>query len=104
MAQDNSSILVFILIAFFACGIVVALIMSVGEARMKTVLKTAQAQRRNPPPLAQFARSRPSLALGLKSDGSRLCPRLGCHTLNDSAARFCRRCGNALPPKMPSQT
>jgi hypothetical protein len=103
MAQDNSSILVFILIAFFASGIVVALIMSVGEARMKTVLKTAQAQRRDPPPLAEVARSSASLGPRPASVRSRLCPRLGCHTLNDSAARYCRRCGNPLPPKMPSQ-
>ena len=103
MQQDSYSILLFVLIAFFLCGIFVALMMSIGETRMKTALKAAQAQRRNPPPLAEVARSTSSLAPGLISNGSRMCPRLGCHTLNHSAARFCRRCGNALPPKMPSQ-
>lgn len=92
-----------ILLFLLVLTIGIALIMSVGEMRMKTMLKTAQAQRRNPPPLAELARSTSLLAPGLISDGSRLCPRLGCHMLNGSAARFCRRCGNALPPKMPSR-
>jgi len=97
--QDTYSILLFILIAIFVGGIVVALIMSVAETRMKTTLKRAQTQRRNPPPLAEVARSTSSLAPGLVSDGSRMCLRLGCHTLNHPAARYCRRCGNALPPQ-----
>ncbi len=34
----------------------------------------------------------------------RRCPRQGCHAANDAEAKFCRRCGSALPPQMLSRT
>ena len=81
MEPDNYSILYFILLMVFACAVVTVFVRGV-----------FQGLRGDPVPqlLRQYG-------------AVQRCPRAGCHTSNVAAARFCRRCGSALPPKMLSR-
>jgi len=94
---NGLAILIFVLVLTIGIG----LILSAGEARLKSDLRIQQATRRDPlPPIAKFALSP---APKLMMDDLRVCSRLGCHALNESTARFCRRCGNPLLAKMPGK-
>lgn len=94
---NGLAILIFVLVLTIGIG----LILSACEARMRSNLRIQQAMRRDPlPPITRFALSP---APKIMMHESRPCPRLGCHALNDVAARFCRRCGNPLLQKTADQ-
>lgn len=81
MQQDNSFILLFVVLMVFVCAMVALFVRGIFHG----------------------LRSDPVPQLLRQYGTAQRCPRAGCHTSNVAAARFCRRCGNALPPKMLSR-